>query len=675
MLENNYLERYELAMERIRQIAFNAEVAPVYAQYFKRTAEFILMIDELYKDDKDKSLKELELINKRLYADIEGIAYEESFANPAYAVALLGELNGRLLSFVYTEIRGMIVYAYEDRLFDLTICAEMFVQIYCMFEADEEPNYRQLRECIYYFVSDYSDETLRYRIREQLDVNLTFATDIVMNSDLTDLRYLYSYGEYITDNEIKVAKYLNSLSEELIQSMADTYTEGFRIGFVLGNKDLSKKSIVNIRYCVGFERIVRAAIKNFEKLGLKPTIFRAAVNSINKKNSKIGYYSTSPNKQYEYDHRFDNALYIDRAFNERRLGVLRTSYEEFKVEASKFAGPAVMEVFGEVPFEPVNKKENYSLDDNLSKLNVAYAGDSARIVNEYIKGEERSFTIIAYPIPEIGDNFEEIFMETVKINTLDYDLFKGIQQAIIDVLDKADYVKILGTNGNKTNMQVKLMKLDDPDKQTKFENCLADVNIPVGEVFTSPVLAGTKGTLNVSEVYLHDLKYNNLTLEFEDGRVVAYSCDNFDSDEENKKFIKSNLLYNHDTLPIGEFAIGTNTTAYVMAHKYDIVHKLPILIVEKMGPHFAVGDTCYTYSEDITVYNPDGKEIVAKDNEITLLRKTNPKEAYFNCHTDITIPYDEIGLISAVMYDGSSVDIIRDGRFVLNGTEKLNDAF
>ena len=675
MLENNYLERYELAMERIRQIAFNAEVAPVYAQYFKRTADFILMIDELYKDDKDKSLKELELINKRLYADIEGIAYEESFANPAYAVALLGELNGRLLSFVYTEIRGMIVYAYEDRLFDLTICAEMFVQIYCMFEADEEPNYRQLRECIYYFVSDYSDETLRYRIREQLDVNLTFATDIVMNSDLTDLRYLYSYGEYITDNEIKVAKYLNSLSEELIQSMADTYTEGFRIGFVLGNKDLSKKSIVNIRYCVGFERIVRAAIKNFEKLGLKPTIFRAAVNSINKKNSKIGYYSTSPNKQYEYDHRFDNALYIDRAFNERRLGVLRTSYEEFKVEASKFAGPAVMEVFGEVPFEPVNKKENYSLDDNLSKLNVAYAGDSARIVNEYIKGEERSFTIIAYPIPEIGDNFEEIFMETVKINTLDYDLFKGIQQAIIDVLDKADYVKILGANGNKTNMQVKLMKLDDPDKQTKFENCLADVNIPVGEVFTSPVLAGTKGTLNVSEVYLHDLKYNNLTLEFEDGRVVAYSCDNFDSDEENKKFIKSNLLYNHDTLPIGEFAIGTNTTAYVMAHKYDIVHKLPILIVEKMGPHFAVGDTCYTYSEDITVYNPDGKEIVAKDNEITLLRKTNPKEAYFNCHTDITIPYDEIGLISAVMYDGSSVDIIRDGRFVLNGTEKLNDAF
>lgn len=100
---------------------------------------------------------------------------------------------------------------------------------------------------------------------------------------------------------------------------------------------------------------------------------------------------------------------------------------------------------------------------------------------------------------------------------------------------------------------------------------------------------------------------------------------------------------NHDTLPIGEFAIGTNTTAYVMANQYDIVYKLPILIVEKMGPHFAIGDTCYSRAEDNIVYNPNGKEIISRDNEISILRKTEPEKAYFNCHTDITIPYDEIG--------------------------------
>ena len=103
--------------------------------------------------------------------------------------------------------------------------------------------------------------------------------------------------------------------------------------------------------------------------------------------------------------------------------------------------------------------------------------------------------------------------------------------------------------------------------------------------------------------------------------------------------------------------------------------KLPILIAEKTGPHFAVGDTCYSHAEDMAVYNPDGKEIVARDNAKSLLRNEKPDEAYFNCHTDITIPYDELGELTAVTRDGSRIVIIKDGRFVLPGTEPLNEAF
>jgi len=201
------------------------------------------------------------------------------------------------------------------------------------------------------------------------------------------------------------------------------------------------------------------------------------------------------------------------------------------------------------------------------------------------------------------------------------------------------------------------------------------VNIPVGEVFTSPRLAGTQGILNVSEVYLNDLKYKNIMLTFEDGKIVDYTCDNFETEEENRAYIRENVLFNRDTLPIGEFAIGTNTTAYVMANEYDIVYKLPILIVEKMGPHFAVGDTCYSHSEEVRLYNPDGKEIVAKDNECSLLRDKDESQAYFNCHTDITIPYDEIESIVSVHEDGTEVLIIKNGRFVLDGCEILNEPF
>ena len=37
------------------------------------------------------------------------------------------------------------------------------------------------------------------------------------------------------------------------------------------------------------------------------------------------------------------------------------------------------------------------------------------------------------------------------------------------------------------------------------------------------------------------------------------------------------------------------------------------------------------------MYNPDGREVIARDNEISFLRKTDMSKAYFSCHTDITI--------------------------------------
>jgi hypothetical protein len=204
---------------------------------------------------------------------------------------------------------------------------------------------------------------------------------------------------------------------------------------------------------------------------------------------------------------------------------------------------------------------------------------------------------------------------------------------------------------------------------------VADVNIPVGEVFTSPVLRGTEGMLHLREIFLDDLKYMDLKLNFKDGYITEYSCGNFDTDEDNKKYIEENLLFPHKTLPIGEFAIGTNTHAYAMAKKYNIVNLLPVLIVEKMGPHFAIGDTCFSWAEDTAVYNPsDGKEIIARENEKAALRKTNINEAYTSIHTDITLPYDELQYISVLTNNGSTIDIIRDGRFVLDGTEELNKA-
>lgn len=673
-------ERYELAMERIRAMKQEKTVSAPFYAYFQKMADFILEMDA-YRASVEKgeperlSLAELQEQNRRLYGDVAGGSYRESYANPTGAVEKLGEGYGQLLSFVYTELRGMIIWAVEGRLTDMTVTAELFIELYNAFEEDM-PSVENLKEILYWHMSDYCDVFIPDRIREQLDPSLDFAAKLIRGADLSDPRYLYRFGEYITENELGVSRFLAGLSQSEIDAMASTFTEGYRMGFVAAGIDLSKKKTVNIRYALGFERVVKAAIGQFEAMGLESIIYREARHSINRRpQGSPGYVSSKPSKQYEFDHREDMALYLDKKLNERRLSVLHSAYEEYKELAAVHAGPAVMEIFGEHPFMPESCPAALHLDAKQQEIMVTYNSEAGQLVNRYIPGDQRSFTIIAWPIPEIGDNYEEIFREIVKINNLDYHLYQGIQQKLIDALDQGEYVYVKGAGANRTEMYVQLWQPENPAKEAIFENCVADVNIPVGEVFTSPKLTGTHGTLHVSQVYLNELKYMDLEIRFEDGKITSYSCKNFDDEAENQKFLKANVLFNHETLPLGEFAIGTNTTAYMVAKRYDIGAKLPILIAEKMGPHFAVGDTCYSWSEDNPVYNPDGKEIIARDNECSLLRKTDVSKAYFNCHTDITIPYDELDCIRVVRPDGSRIPLIEKGRFVLPGTEELNKPF
>ena len=676
-------ERYALAMERVSGISDEHLENKEIDNYFHAVKDFILMIDETYKwsenggKDND-SLEELQARNKKLYSDILPENYDKSYGNPAYACDRLGETFGKILSSLYFELRSMIANAFELQKYEIVIRTELFLEVYGAFvQASAEgklPEYEDVRQIMYWFYSDYAEEERRVRFAQIVNPEKDYFRDIIMNSDLTDIRYLYKFGEYISDNEIKTAQHLIEMSEEEIDKIATTFTEGYRIGFAATGKDISIKSTASVIYILGFERIIKKAVLNFEKIGLKSGIYRFIPSNFYMGGSarRNACHGAIPNKQFDYDHKDDDGLFLDAALVNRRLEAVRAAGEKYKKEAKLYGGPAVLEGFGEVPFSPEQKKEAIHLSDEQSKLLSGYKIQASLIQNEYIIGKERSFTIISFPVPDIGEQYEAIFDETVKINTLDYNLYQNIQKKIIDALDEAKYVTVKGMGDNRTDIKVMLHEIKDKEKETNFENCVADVNIPVGEVFTSPVLAGTSGILHVSGVYLMGLYFKDLEIKFKDGCIEDYNCANFITEEDNKNYIKQNIMYNHDTLPIGEFAIGTNTTAYTFARKFNIADKLDILIAEKTGPHFAVGDTCYSYEEDNDTFNFDGKRHIAKENEISSKRKTDPDKAYFSCHTDITIPYDELGEIRAVREDGTGITIIENGRFVLPGTEELN---
>ena len=394
-------ERHELNKIALSELKKDVEKTRQFSSYFSKMADLLLFLNEIY-DTKEKSLEQLKQWNKIWYEEVSPEKYVDGLGNPAFCVQEYGKDYGQIFSFLYTEMRSGFIYAIEGRLFDLVINNELFLEISNLFLAGEE-HPQQIKNIIFDHMRDYSEDVYEYRVREQLDPELNFATKIVMESDLSNPDILYQYGEYISKNEIDMLKFLNKLPREEITAMAKTYVDGFHEGFIVNNIDMSQKRSVNIRYTIGFEPVVREAVRLFAEIGLAPIIYRCGKSVLTRGLNKIGYISSSPNPQYEYDHRYDQAVFFDNRFMKHKLECYHNAYERYKEEAYVFAGPACMETFGETPFLPENKEENLKfpdlilIDGGRGQLNAAI--ESLKELD--IKGQ---------PIMALAKKFEEIYL-------------------------------------------------------------------------------------------------------------------------------------------------------------------------------------------------------------------------------------------------------------------------
>ena len=270
-------ERIETARARIAELRLETTVAEPFRDYFRAVADFLLLVSR----DAD---------NRAMYADILPEHYGASYANPDFAAAKLGAEYGPLLSAVYAELRGIIPAVFEGDDEGQAVLYELFLGLYFEFENDEPPKPQTVRDIFVSYLRDYMPDFVEKRLRAQVDPSESFARDIVCGTDLTELSYLYRYGEYVSEDTVRTAKFLNSLPEETIERMAETYTEGYRLGFVHAKKDLSKKRTVQIIFELGFERMIRRAVERFAAMGLQPTFVRYSPNLVTKaQNRRAGY--------------------------------------------------------------------------------------------------------------------------------------------------------------------------------------------------------------------------------------------------------------------------------------------------------------------------------------------------------------------------------------------------
>lgn len=636
----------------------------LWAEYLTSLSAWILRLLDLQKAIADGawlkySLSEVEAVNATLYSEL--LAYEDSWANPSYAIEKLGTEYGTLAAWLKVRYRDYIDFAFTNKVSKLVEWNQIFIDFVNLFKT-EHFNAEAIQTLITKPLIECSFENYQYDMYERYSTSFASIKSVVLNADLSTDRYLYNYGKYISSNEKNLSAFFRTYPQDKLKALAKNIFDSFLFSFELERKALTNKKTFRIMFYIGQEALVRTIITYAETKGMY------AILSI--------IQSTSANQQYDFDIRFNDALFLNEKYASNHKALLLSAYKANEILLKEYAGVLIIESFGEDAFNPIMEKEVCCYSTEQQKIKQSMNKSMMDVVDMYLPKNEKSFCAVAFPSPSIGKDFEEIFEGICTVNMMNSDECCRLQEKIITELDKANFVEIVGAAGNKTHIMIALQPLKDAEKYSNFNNCGTGVNIPVGEVFTSPQLAGTNGVLHIPETYLWGMKYIDLVLTFKDGWLDSYTCANFPSAEENKKYIQDSLLSPHETLPLGEFAIGTNTLAYVIANKYQLLEKIHPLIGEKMGPHFAIGDTCYSHEEDYAVFNPyTGKEYVSRENEVSAKRKIKPEEAYFYLHTDITLPYESLAFIRSVQANDQKVDIIKDGRFVLAGTEVLNDAF
>jgi len=121
-----------------------------------------------------------------------------------------------------------------------------------------------------------------------------------------------------------------------------------------------------------------------------------------------------------------------------------------------------------------------------------------------------------------------------------------MQEKVVKRLNKAKTMRFVGED---TDLKMKV-------EGRKWVNCDGHVNMPDGEVFTSPIENSAQGQIRFTyPAIYHEMgrEVEDITLTFKKGEVVKAKA------EKGENFLKEILKTDEGAKRIGEIAVGTNT--------------------------------------------------------------------------------------------------------------------
>lgn len=378
-------ERYELARERIDALA-QGEISRILPEdwraYFYKMAVFIRMTADFYQACEEGE-------NEEAAPDIEALRIWNQKLYDCAGQIVLEHMNGtteRLLYLLKEEIQGMIRFAFEHRIMEMTILMELYIQVYCQIEAigqeilerwgavtserltfeSEEP----LHETIYYYVSDYADLLLDRRIGELSDPSWSFVRDLIMNTgyaaDAGHADNLYLFGEPVGPDSLRLAKCAGAMSDDAVEKLADTWLRACREKL----HRCGGEGTVRICYPMGLERVVGLLIRKLEEDGYTVICCRPPVSLIAKDWDKPGEIAGPE-------------LLLDNALKERRLSVMRKAVQDRRSQIDALTCTLVLRAGSDVSSEGA-----YSEEGSGSLGNDVYSAAGSEAASECTPGSK-----------------------------------------------------------------------------------------------------------------------------------------------------------------------------------------------------------------------------------------------------------------------------------------------
>ncbi|MCQ4637325.1 aminopeptidase [Anaerovorax odorimutans] len=137
------------------------------------------------------------------------------------------------------------------------------------------------------------------------------------------------------------------------------------------------------------------------------------------------------------------------------------------------------------------------------------------------------------------ESFEDFYFD---VCTLDYQKMSTAMDALVDLMNKTDKVRIKGP-GTDLTFSIK----DIPAVK-----CAGECNIPDGEVYTAPVRESMNGTISYNTPSEEQgFTFENIVFKIKDGKIVKATANNNDR-------INQLLDTDEGSRYFGEFALGVN---------------------------------------------------------------------------------------------------------------------